>query len=157
MGNMEVQDPASSPRSEARWRFPVSTLLGGPPLMCKHDGRTCVSIFDMSYGAVSVVLFGAALAVHPPAPLLARLASLIVVIMVTKAITREARPDDPTDKLSFPSGHAAIAAFLAHHHHPWVWVWAVAAGLARVALRRHHAHDVAAGWLLGSAWAVARC
>jgi membrane-associated phospholipid phosphatase len=89
--------------------------------------------------------------------------ALAVTTLLTttlKVITREERPDH-SNRLSFPSGHASasftIATMESHFHRNEAPLWFLGAGLiaaSRVRLRRHYAHDVLAGGLLG--YAVAR-
>lgn len=80
-----------------------------------------------------------------------------VVSTVLKKIVQEPRPNNPTDKASFPSGHSttafAFAAVVGTEHE---WYWAVPAyGLATfVAYSRindnvHRLHDVVGGAVIG--------
>ncbi|WP_156677894.1 phosphatase PAP2 family protein [Sphingomonas profundi] len=89
-----------------------------------------------------------------------------------KLIVLRPRPDllarlDHVTTSSFPSGHAANAtilyvalAWLAPERHrsaalAAALVLAAAIGLSRIALAVHWPSDVAAGWCLGLAWAIA--
>ena len=112
--------------------------------------------------------------------LLAGLAAVVAVVGVLKVAVGRGRPDR-SDARSFPSGHAAVAAFLAvatgaalilghpsgtikkTDDSPPGWrvgptllsiaaaVAATAAGGARVGASRHHASDVVVGWAIGAA------
>jgi len=91
----------------------------------------------------------------------------VVLVAVTKAVTRRNRPSASNDmffthgpdKFSFPSGHASRAVFLAYFltHTvldsvlllPLLYAWASAVCVSRVLLRRHHLVDVACGAIFG--------
>ena len=98
---------------------------------------------------------------------LACFSTLIAVIVASKLLTSRMRPDQTT-RDSFPSGHAAVAAFVAAAAFvrlaersaggpTWmesavaatVVAWAVVAGAARIEARRHHIGDVVVGWAIG--------
>lgn len=74
-----------------------------------------------------------------------------------KALVHEQRPDH-SDNNSFPSGHTALAfssATTLYRRYGWQWgfpAYAVAAltGTARVAAKKHHWYDVAAGAAIGT-------
>jgi len=74
-----------------------------------------------------------------------------------KALVHEQRPDR-SDNNSFPSGHTALAfssATTLYRRYGWQWgfpAYAVAAltGSARVAAKKHHWYDVAAGAAIGT-------
>jgi membrane-associated phospholipid phosphatase len=132
---------------------------------------------------LAVVLWTAALCTTlyeaSAALLLAGLAAVVAVVGVLKVAVGRGRPDR-SDARSFPSGHAAVAAFLAaatgaalllrSDDTPPGWrvgptllsiaaaVAATAAGGARVGASRHHASDVVVGWAIGTAggWATWR-
>jgi membrane-associated phospholipid phosphatase len=91
--------------------------------------------------------------------------ALGAVVVAAKVATARLRPDRSSHD-SFPSGHAAFAAFvaaavfargarskttLAAVAAAVAIAWAVAAGEARVAANRHHRADVLVGWALGAA------
>lgn len=117
---------------------------------------------DASYYIVVSVLFVIAMSLQStsmsPSSFVRRLATMMACVCLVKHATRQARPDK-SDRHSFPSGHAALAAFVAQALTAedvvlWAWAWAILAGCMRVMLRRHHAHDVGIGWIMGSIWAV---
>lgn len=78
------------------------------------------------------------------------LCGLVLVVHVIKTVVQEERPDG-RDKLSFPSGHAAVAVFLAARFdwNPVVVLWAISVCMARVQKKRHFVHDVLAGAVCG--------
>lgn len=93
---------------------------------------------------------------------------LIVIKLITqglKSIIPERRPDGEDDK-SFPSEHAAqctAAAIIIEREYPGkigasAYALAAAVSLSRVAGRKHHPLDVAAGALIGCAgvWGAAQ-
>jgi membrane-associated phospholipid phosphatase len=119
----------------------------------------------------SVLLGGAMLLVY--------LAVMMLIVLLLKVAVRERRPDG-TDCLSFPSGHTASAAFCATVLAGLLLVslqgqrkvgrkrrvvlpvvaimlvaWAGLVGYSRIALHRHHLHDVVAGGALGAAAGLA--
>ena len=95
---------------------------------------------------------------------------LVAVVAALKLLTRRERPDGSTHD-SFPSGHAAAAAYIAVAASLWMLgfgagrlripgtpeitatavlcAWGGAVCWSRVAMRRHHASDVVAGVALG--------
>lgn len=102
--------------------------------------------------------------------------ALFLAVAATKALSARERPDR-SSRDSFPSGHAAAAAFLAASvafspvfatHRPSdrgpsttavvvaivLAAWAAAVCWSRVALRRHHWTDVAAGAAGGLAFSL---
>lgn len=78
-----------------------------------------------------------------------------------KSAVHEQRPDNSNNR-SFPSGHATMAfasASTLHRRYGWevglpAYAAAALTGSARVAARKHHLHDVAAGAAIGviSGW-----
>lgn len=79
-----------------------------------------------------------------------RLLLLVVAVLVLKVATGVRRPDG-SDCMSFPSGHSAVAVFLAcAFRQPLVAVWAAGVMAARVHLRRHRVVDVVVGGALGA-------
>jgi len=73
-----------------------------------------------------------------------------------KRVVRERRPDSPTERDSFPSGHAtlsfAVATMQSHYHPKQAPLWYLGAALiseSRVELNRHRWRDVAGGAALG--------
>ena len=87
---------------------------------------------------------------------LAILGAMMAVVVALKAFSRELRPDG-SDTMSFPSGHAALACFLAAAVQPHLatlaWAWAAAVCASRVLLRRHRVKDVAVGAAIGMMFA----
>lgn len=86
-------------------------------------------------------------------------AAMIGTVFVIKHVTRVERPDR-SDRLSFPSGHAAVAMFIAALYSVGIdgtslviFAWACAVCASRVALKRHRVIDVLVGgcigWLFG--------
>lgn len=75
---------------------------------------------------------------------------LNVVVTALKTATHVRRPNG-LDYMSFPSGHAANAWYLAAlwGFNPWVTMWAVVVSVMRVVKRWHTPLDVVAGALLG--------
>ena len=80
------------------------------------------------------------------------LVALNVIVSAIKVATHMRRPNG-SDYLSFPSGHAATAWYLATlwSFNPWVTAWAVLVSGMRVVERWHTPLDVVAGALLGIA------
>jgi membrane-associated phospholipid phosphatase len=132
---------------------------------------------------VCVLWVWAAAASGRPIAVVAWTAALVALMVALKAWTGVLRPDGTT-RDSFPSGHAALAAFLSGcvvaslSNHPSMssptplfsseaWAravlatlcatWTLAVGVARVTSRRHAPADVLAGWALGAAAAAAFC
>lgn len=112
-------------------------------------------VVDALYAPVLAVLAVLTALTVPPrrayAPLLA-LGALLAAVALTKRATGMLRPDG-SDRLSFPSGHAATAFFVAGlcGWHPLALVWATLVAAARVAKRRHTLLDVLAGAAAGAA------
>lgn len=89
----------------------------------------------------------------------AGLGLLVAVVAILKVLVGRERPDR-TDRMSFPSGHAAVSTYLAGVYvffiptilwlKAAVFVWAVVSCLARVVAKRHYKSDVIAGALLAS-------
>jgi membrane-associated phospholipid phosphatase len=85
------------------------------------------------------------------------LAGAVLLSEGLKRLVPEARPDG-SDRKSFPSMHTASAMAVAtvqSRYHPeqstaW-YAGAAVVGFSRVALRKHHPHDVLAGAALGHA------
>ena len=87
----------------------------------------------------------------------AGLGILVAAVSLLKALTRRERPD-ASDRLSFPSGHAAVSVYIAGVYtvlapvNIWVGIavsaWAVMTCIARVATMRHYVTDVIAGAML---------
>jgi membrane-associated phospholipid phosphatase len=87
----------------------------------------------------------------------AGLGILVAAVLLLKALTRRERPD-ASDRLSFPSGHAAVSVYIAGVYtvlapvNIWVGIavsaWAVMTCIARVATMRHYVTDVIAGALI---------
>lgn len=97
--------------------------------------------------AASCMTFGALL----------RLALLLCFVMLIKHGTGQLRPDG-SDRLSFPSAHAAMAAYCAAlacaayrgaAPRAAAIAWAALVAMSRVALRRHSVRDVIVGALCG--------
>jgi membrane-associated phospholipid phosphatase len=82
------------------------------------------------------------------------LAALLAAVVLAKRVTGVLRPDG-SDRLSFPSGHAATAFFAAGlcGWHPLATLWAALVAAARVANRRHTPLDVVVGAAAGAAFA----
>jgi PAP2 superfamily len=84
------------------------------------------------------------------------------VTTLLKYTIREPRPDNHSDRNSFPSGHATTAfAFGGYIFEEHGWKWGVPAlmlstltGLSRVNDNRHRVHDVLAGATIGLAYGV---
>ena len=76
--------------------------------------------------------------------------ALIIAVMFIKVLVRRRRPDG-SDRLSFPSGHAAATWFLVpvYDNNPLVALWASVVSASRVVLGRHYITDVVAGGILG--------
>jgi membrane-associated phospholipid phosphatase len=75
---------------------------------------------------------------------------LIIAVLSIKTLVRRKRPDG-SDRLSFPSGHAATTWFLVpvYDNNPLVALWASVVSASRVILGRHYITDVVAGGLIG--------
>lgn len=86
---------------------------------------------------------------------------MLACVYIVKVGTKVKRPDG-SDRLSFPSGHAAVATFLLCHVlcSPFaspgfvaslsLSIWALAVCWARVNARRHSWEDVVAGGAIGA-------
>lgn len=97
------------------------------------------------------------------AKLLVGLVIDIIYVAISKATFRRVRPsyarqDDTLmiamDKLSFPSGHASRAVYLAFFFGetwfaPLFWLWAIAVITSRVLYGRHFLGDILGGSVLG--------
>lgn len=75
---------------------------------------------------------------------------LIIAVLSIKALVRRRRPDG-SDRLSFPSGHAATTWFLVpmYDNNPFATLWAALVSASRVVLGRHYVSDVVAGGFIG--------
>eukprot|EP00051_Salpingoeca_urceolata_P007179 m.95316 g.95316 ORF g.95316 m.95316 type:complete len:174 (+) comp15149_c0_seq1:46-567(+) len=142
------------------------------------DGRPQLRLWlvVLEYSAHGLIWFPIAVAglfAFGPAPLWTNLLITLVVdiaaVGLCKAVFRRQRPsynqDDMlatvlVDRYSFPSGHTTRATMLAMFAATVfatptattaAAVWAVAVGLSRIALGRHHVLDVVVGVLVGAA------
>jgi membrane-associated phospholipid phosphatase len=79
---------------------------------------------------------------------------LLLTIDIVKHITEKKRPNG-RDYLSFPSGHAATAWFIAvfYKWNPILVLWAILVSAARVKLKYHHIQDVIVGAIFGIVFA----
>jgi membrane-associated phospholipid phosphatase len=85
-----------------------------------------------------------------------------VTSSILKVTVREPRPNDGTDRKSFPSGHATSAfAFAAVVGAEEGWSWgipayamAVVTGYSRMSDNKHNLHDVTAGATIGVAYGL---
>jgi membrane-associated phospholipid phosphatase len=110
---------------------------------------------NVTFPFVAIALAIAIAVIYRSVWFIVMLGVMLGVVVLLKVITRRVRPD-LSDTASFPSGHAAIAVYLAGSvaFHPAACVWAAAVGGARIAERRHFVSDVLAG-SIGALGAVA--
>lgn len=99
-----------------------------------------------TFYVAAIVLLLAKLAAIP------RFIVLLAVVYTLKLLSARERPDS-TDLKSFPSGHAAVAWYLAgaYQFNPFVVAWATIVSYARVYARKHWPLDVLVGAAIGIA------
>ncbi|MEI8346006.1 MAG: phosphatase PAP2 family protein [Pseudomonadota bacterium] len=85
-----------------------------------------------------------------------------IVTTALKYSIREPRPNNPNERNSFPSGHAAMAFSFASAvgmAHPWYWglpayLFAGFVSYSRMNDNRHFLHDVVAGATIGTSYGI---
>lgn len=81
-------------------------------------------------------------AYQPNERFLLKLGCVMTVVYALKYSIKRERPNQK-DSLSFPSGHSAVAWFLAwEYNHPLIYGWAIMVSYARVYERYHWTSDV---------------
>lgn len=103
------------------------------------------SVVDFTFLPIASVLLAQAIDTHgwnlPP-----RIVMLLLAVSVIKEFTLKVRPDG-SNMCSFPSGHTALAFYLARVSggHPLAYAWATSIAWSRIALHRHDIYDVLMG------------
>jgi membrane-associated phospholipid phosphatase len=167
-----------------RWVYQAVQPLGGPVGDAVASAVTLLGRTDIAVGLAAVAALVLVVRQRRLFPGLAPLAIFVVTPLadVLKGAVGQRRPPAGTghdlqlipswlpkagEAFSFPSNHAALAAFLAvvlgHAAptlRPWLWIAASAVALSRLYLDKHWATDVLGGVLLGivvgeAAWLVA--
>ena len=117
-------------------------------LITKKLAQTTNGTYYIAVAALSVAF----IVTHPFGlfGFVSRTATLLAIVLALKVYTRKERPDK-TDKLAFPSGHAAFAFFLAamFNFNPLMLLWAAGVGASRIVAKKHDIKDVVAGAALG--------
>jgi len=102
-------------------------------------------ILNQNFEWMFLVLATYRFAYHPTALFIQKLVTLIFVVYILKHTVRRWRPNRK-DRLSFPSGHSALAWFLAwESQNPLIMAWAAMVSWARVKDHYHWWSDVIAG------------
>lgn len=114
-----------------------------------------IELLDTMYPVVLTVLFIVHLSKRHAFVQCVGMLGLIGLVGALKMAVGKRRPNG-ADNESFPSGHAALAVYVAgmSRWNPWVVSWAALASASRVMLRHHDVVDVSAGAALGAitAW-----
>ncbi len=139
--------------------------LDGVMQTLTHSGDGTVALSGMLAGAILADMAGDPRAFPNLKAATLGLIGLAPAVVLLKGIFNRPRPTPPTSRwnASFPSGHAALAFYIAGYHtaaYPrWevqipLYLWAVGVAYSRVYLRRHWPTDVVVGALIG--WTAGR-
>lgn len=117
-----------------------------------------LQLLDNMYPVILTVFFIVYISKRYAIVQCAGLLGLLGVVGALKRTVGKRRPNG-VDNESFPSGHTALAVYVAGmaRWNPWVVSWAAVVAASRVALRHHDVVDVSVGAALGAiaAWLAA--
>ena len=94
------------------------------------------------------ILFSLMIGYYNNTEFITRLIYLLFSVQSIKVLTNRTRPNK-SDKLSFPSGHTAVAFFVAFNmNNIYIYIWAILASLSRVYFEYHYYSDIVGGVIL---------
>lgn len=97
---------------------------------------------DQSFPWLFSLTFAYAFLQNPTLQFIAQIIVLMAVVLVLKRIIGRKRPNKK-DYYSFPSGHSALAWFIAWNlNHPLAYIWAILVSWSRVYYLHHWWSDV---------------